>query len=175
MDINSIKQAVSTLIENKGIYLSRTIKDISFKDFYQSKEFSDLYNYCTDKECELLILFKGNFNYKCDHCHEWQITETKNEYQESCELLGYNPVQTPLCNYSDSYFYCKYCDEYNFIDTDDYYEYIEEGKIKINNYIITNEFYIFNDNAKDIIEGIYTLEHYELYNRYCTKKDRFIC
>jgi hypothetical protein len=155
-------------MENSIIYL------LASKNYYTTYESNDILN-DLDKNHDILlkndiqayILFEGFMIYKCSKCHNWQENNIRNEYSETCRLLKYNPPTDPMLHYSDSYFYCSKCDEYNFIDSEDLNEYLKNGRLKINNYKITNKAYFFKENTED--ETV-TYEDSELYDKYNRKK-----
>lgn len=60
------------------------------------------------------------------------------EYEQYIQNCEYNPEPIAICSYSDNNFNCKYCNKYHYINSDFTYEYIEDNRIKYENYKRTN-------------------------------------
>lgn len=84
---------------------------------------------------------------ECHECETWNDKpKTRNEYEEECDIAGYNVEQNPLLHYSDSYFYCTdcgerngFCDEWESILND-----LEDERVKLGDYTRTGTIILQN-------------------------------
>lgn len=136
-------------------------RDLFIKFNFTGLELSECEKLCDDMECNMFILYKGEMVKRCKQCKKYDDANTINEYEETANILGYNPPTDPMLQHYDSYWYCNFCDEDNYFcnDWDVFRDYYDEGKIKYINFKQTDTIYIYNNNALEIENDDFTLNN----------------
>ena len=136
-------------------------KDLFIKFNFTGLELSECEKLCDDMECFMFILYKGEMVKRCKQCKKYDNVDTVNEYEETANILEYNPPTDPMLQYSDSYWYCNFCDEHNYFNNnyEVFRDYYDKRRIKYINFKQTDTIYIYNNYALEIENDDFTLNN----------------
>lgn len=150
--MDTLKQKIDIMKQKRGLFIRFNFTGLKL---------SECEKLCDDMECFMFILYEGDMVKRCKQCKKYDNVEIVNEYEETANILGYNPPTDPMLQYSDSYWYCNFCDKHNYFNNDwDYFkDYFDNGKIKYVNFKQTNTIYIYNFDASEIKDEEFTLNN----------------
>jgi hypothetical protein len=150
--METLKQKIDVMKQQDQLYI---------KFDFSGLDLSECEKLCDDMDCYMFILYEGEMVKRCKNCKKYDNADTINEYEETADILGYNPPTNPMLHYSDSYWYCRFCDEHNYFnnDWDCFRDYFDNEKIKYVNFKQTDTIYIYNFDALEVKYERFTLNN----------------